>query len=215
MDNNNLWMYSDYQAQNHVACGLITFGADAFKRAKIISDLHILENLTIELSQNGINNFTRDTAYDFATEYLIDTIRIISFFENYMKAELILKGYLVHSIKNTEKFKHLAKKQRKEPIHCKEIHDVKNFTVDTKSMTIYHEDISSNTISFSTLTSNINYTKNYMFDNEILSTIIELNVYRNRLHFNIDIPFETSIAFINKLKRINAFVDYTVGRMTK
>lgn len=63
---------------------------------------------------------------EFSFKYLIDFVRILIFFENYMKAELIVKGFTIHLIKKEDlNFKSLAKEQISKPITVKEIAAIK------------------------------------------------------------------------------------------
>ena len=82
---------------NKRAGELVAFSAKALKKAKLIKDIDILENINNELN-TGKAPVHIAQLEEFFFEHLIDCIRILIFFENYMKAELIIKNFCVHEI---------------------------------------------------------------------------------------------------------------------
>ena len=110
----NLWLYSTQKEQQSAAASLIIFGAEVFNKAKLVRDIEQLKAIRIQLDRNDINALPAppQEIMEFSFDYLIDCVKILIFFENYMKAELIAKGYCVHVInKDHSKFKDLAKEQ--------------------------------------------------------------------------------------------------------
>lgn len=209
----NFWIYADNTEQRHTAASLIYFGAEVFKRAKSIKELDSLKNILI--GQNVKSSNTNDSdIFEFIHEYLIDCIKFLIFFENYMKAELVINGYCVHTIDyNNPKFKNLAKEQRFRPIKLEEIHKIENFIIDRDNKTIYHNAIKSKTIGIKELLGSDQYKLNYDFDAAVVSIITELNNYRNTLHFKDSLGFELSEELISNLELLNSFVDKTLKRI--
>lgn len=207
----NLWMYSTDVEMRSTAASLMIFGARVFKSAKIVREIDLLNQLYIGRNNETIApNDQRIT--DFAFEYLTDCIKIVIFFENYMKAELIAKGFCIHQIKKDySNFENLAKEQQKKPVFIREIHDIKPFQVDHVNRTIYHPAIKESTIGFGELTNKPDYASHYRFDKTTLHHIKEMNFKRNKLHFHDSIDFELSHTLIEEIRNMSSFVDLVVN----
>jgi hypothetical protein len=191
------------------SASLIAFGAGVFKQAKVINQLDLLKHLTNGLDSGRIHPID-PSVIEFGFEQLIDSIKIIIFFENYMKAELIARGFCIHLInKDVAGFTHLVKEQFKRPVLVREMHDILPFEVDETAKTIFHDALKENTLSFKVLVG-LNYVKYYRFDQGILDFIIDLNKKRNHLHLYKDISFELSQELISKIEIVNDFVDQVV-----
>jgi hypothetical protein len=203
----NFWIYSNREEQEKTANSLIIFGAEVFKRAKAITEINILKRIKKDFD-NKINHPKDTNNSEFIFEYLIDCIRFLIFFENYMKAELIVRDYCVHFIdKNHPGFKNLAKKQYSMPIKLKEINEIENFFIDPINKIINHPAIKDKTIGIKELISSEQYYSNYQFDSSMLDIISKFNTYRNRLHFNDSIEYQISENFVSSLAKMNEFVD--------
>ncbi len=211
----NLWLYSTQKEMSSTSASLIIFGAGVFKRAKVVKEFDRLNQLYFE-RKNGDPKIGDPILEEFIFEYLIDCVRITIFFENYMKAELILNGFCIHQIKkDLPMFETLAKDQRKRPIKVKELHDIEAFQVDDKAKTILHNGVKETTLGMSDLIGSAEYTKHYRFDKTTLDYLRELNQKRNNLHFHESVEFELSNRFLDKIKNLNAFVDLVMGTMVK
>lgn len=209
----NLWIYSTKEKTYQTAASLIVFGAEVFNRAKIIRDLDLLERLTKKLDRQEILPNTEELN-DFVFSYLTDTINILIFFENYMKAELIVRGFCVHRIKkDIQEFKEIGKKQFREPILMKDINAIKSFEVKPEKKEIFHQAIKETTIGMKELIGSEKYLLNYELDEEIINLIKELTVFRNKLHFHNSIQFSTSAEKIRILKKIKSFVKETIQNL--
>jgi hypothetical protein len=205
----NFWIYSNNKEQGKTATELIVFGAEIFKRAKSIEHIERLKEIKQDLDNK--RNPPNDLYHDFIFEYLIDSIRFLIFFENYMKAELILNNFCVHIIKrNHPGFKYLAKEQSSRPIKLEEINKIENFVIDPINKIIHHPAITAKTIGIRELIATEQYYSNYAFDLEILEIIIKFNLYRNQLHFNASIEYQLSEEYISSLIKMNDFVDQIV-----
>ena len=206
----NLWIYSTKEEINQTAASLLVFGAEIFNRAKIIKDLNILEELTNKLDKQEILPNSEELN-EFFFSYLSDTINILIFFENYMKAELLIRGYCVHRIKKEiPEFKDIGKKQFKEPILIKDINLIESFEVNADKREIFHRAIKETTIGMNELTGTEKYLCNYDLSEELVNFIKELIKFRNKLHFHKSIEFTTSIDKIEKLKKVKTFVKDTI-----
>lgn len=206
----NLWIYSTEETINKTADSLIVFGAKVFHRAKIVRDLDLLERVTKGLD-NRLIPPNHEELNEFIFSYLTDAIKILIFFENYMKAELMIRGYCVHQLnKDIPEFKEIAKRQFKKPILMKDINSIEPFEVNPSKEEIFHRGIKETTIGMKELTGSESYLSNYQLNDEILNFIKELTTFRNKLHFHDSIDFTTSMEKINNLKKVKAFVDETI-----
>jgi len=203
----NLWLYADKQEQSTTAASLIVFGAEVFKRAKMIKEMKMIKKINTKMAERTKPPCGFDVQ-EFGHEYLIDCIRFLIFFENYMKAELILKDYCVHVLDpNHSGFKELAKAQFKRPIKLSEIHEIENFTIDKKNKIITHPAILDKTIGIRILIGSSEYSSNYQFDSAMLNIISNFNTYRNSLHFKVSIELSISNDLVSSLDSMNDFVD--------
>lgn len=115
-------------------------------------------------------------------EKLIDHIKICVAFENYNKAVLLSKGFVVHKI-DSKKNQALAKKQRLEPVPIEEFLRSNKFVQDNPYGEWYLEGLSNfNTITFS-LTLSEGYQRVINLDNQFVHYLKGINDKRNRLHF--------------------------------
>jgi len=202
----NLWIYSSHKEQSATAASLITFGAEVFYRAKIIKDIEILKATHFEIDKRTIHPSETNIS-DFIFEHLVDCIRILIFFENYMKAELIIKDFCVHSVdKNWNGFAELGKEQNSRPIKIEEINRIEEFVIDESKQTIYHNAIKETTIGLNVLLSS-HYQSFYNLDLEMIKFIRWLNKLRNRLHFSSSAEFQISNRIILDYEKAIAFVD--------
>jgi hypothetical protein len=211
----NLWLYSSQEEMMGTGASLIVFGAGVFKRAKVINEFDQLNRIYLD-RKNGAAKISDPILQEFIFEYLIDCVRIAIFFENYMKAELIVNGFCVHKIKKEiPKFEPLAEEQRKGPVKVRDIHSIEAFQVNDQTKTIYHNAIKETTLGISELTGTTEYTKHYKFDKTTLDYLKELNQKRNNLHFHESVEFELSDRFLKKIKNLNAFVDLVMNTFIK
>lgn len=206
----NLWIYSNQRTISHTADSLTAFGAGIFRKAKIIKDLDLLEEIVKGLdNQSSPPNINELNEFFFS--YLMDAISILIFFENYMKAQLIRKENCVHQLKkDIPEFKDIAKRQFFEPISIDEINSIEPFEIYAEKEEIFHRGIKETTIGMKELIGSQSYLNNYPMSDEILNFVKELTSFRNKLHFNHVIDFSISMEKINTLKNVKAFVDETV-----
>jgi len=199
-------MYSTSEEMQKTAASLVVFGAEVFKRAKTIQHLELLKQLSNDLDEKRTSP-NNPFLMEFIFEYLVDSVRIIIFFENYMKAELIANEICVFQInKSTQGFEDLAKEQKRRPITMREVHSISPFETNEKDKTVYHRAIKETTLGFSNLVGS-KYRVFYRFDKEMLDFVTELNKKRNHLHLYDSIDFSLSRDVISKTENVNNFVD--------
>lgn len=209
----NLWIYSTPEIINRTAASLVVFGAEIFHRAKIIRELDSLESITKGLDNKSIQPNNEELS-EFIFSHLLDTICILIFFENYMKAELMIKGFCVHQLNSyIPGFKEIARRQFSEPILMKDINSIEPFEINKEKENIFHRGIKETTIGLKELIGSKEYLCHYQFSEEVLNFIKEATIFRNKLHFHDSIEFYTSMEKISTLKNLKAFVDETMGKV--
>lgn len=93
-----------------LALNLIFFGVHAIRNMKIVKDYEGYKEFA--LSDNPSNELVED----FIHEYIYDVIKLVTAYENFMKAKLLLGKFLVHKISDIAMFKQLRKDQYEKPI---------------------------------------------------------------------------------------------------
>jgi hypothetical protein len=212
----DLLIYADPPRQLEAAGSLIIFGIEQLKRAKIIDKVADLEFCNT-LMQNNLPYNRMALLENFMWDYLIDAVRILVFFEGYMKAELIIKGFCIHNLNKDGPYSALSaltSQQRKRPVLLDEIQTVIPFAFTKNPDTIAHGGLKETTLGVSTLLLP-KYRAHYQFDDILADDIKYFNAVRNKLHLNASAEFELSPMLIARIKRIDAFVDATISRWIK
>ena len=152
MSNNKQEIKDYYQCYFHkrnsqaFAVNMIVFGSRTFVNSKHIKELEHLQNLV--LFQNK-KLHTKETEYEmanFVLNTLLDWVSITICFENFMKAVLMLHGYLIHKIdRNDKKLKTLGNQQNKRPIKLSEYLNYYNFSIELESRQYILEGIKGST----------------------------------------------------------------------
>ena len=208
----NLWLYADKSEIDATGINIITFGAEVFKRAKIISELSKFRDLRKALEKKEIAP-SHPEIIEYAFENLIDTVRILVFFENYMKAALISKGYCIHKLnKDISGFDKITSQQYLRPISLKEINEIEPFKINQSEKKIEHSALKETTIGLKELLSS-KYSIHYNIEKGILEQISQLKIVRNQLHFYGSINFTISDKLILQMEKLNEFVDKTIEKL--
>jgi hypothetical protein len=203
-------MYADNTMQQKTAAGLIAFAAEVVKSSKIIQEIEALKKIKKDLDE-GKQDLKELSSFSFA--YLIDCVRISIFFENYMKAELIVRGYCIHKINQVdESLKPLISLQKKRPISLEELNKVSAFHVDSTKKKITNKALNNQTIGLSILLKT-EYLKCYEFDEEIFKFLKKIQETRNTLHMYQSIVFNVSSELIETIEKVDAFIDEAVKRI--
>lgn len=117
-----------------------------------------------------------------SNEKLIDQIKICTAFENYNKAVLLSKGFIVHNI-DEKKNRDLAKEQRLRPISILDFNKTNSFVKNDYSNELFLDGLKDfTTISFSRTLSPA-YQEIIRLEDRFLNYLKNLNEKRNRLHF--------------------------------
>jgi hypothetical protein len=206
-----------------LASSLLTFAAEQFKYAKCITDIATLdliahtssESMTDTRQRIGDKKIT-ELVTSFAFSQLVDDVRIICCFENYMKACLLSEGYIIHNIE--EAYNPLRKQQKSKPISVLElakfVGGFKDKEISDSQITKYLPGINGKTISMSTLLKD-GYQELIQLPSGVFETITKINARRNKLHFYEAIKLTFSNSIIKELVDLDSFVDKTIMPLQK
>jgi hypothetical protein len=207
MDTQN-W-YVNFDEKGRVVLNLIRVGADVFSKAKLIQDLD-----AFSYACSLVNSY-KDDDYQalmlpFVDEYLVDSVRVCLFFENYMKARLIERRCIVHEVKDT--LMHLRKAQGKRPISFDELVAIEPFT-DVGGMNVIHTCLKQKTIGPGTLFEQKEYRDVVDIPAHFYPTLITMKEDRNRLHFMTCRELAHNENFITVLGEMKVFVQSAVRQV--
>lgn len=206
--------YMHIRNRQSLANGLITFGVTNFFNCYSIINIDIIKGVLFRKKK-----LTFDEAYPFALNKLVDSIRIISCFENYMKAHLLINDFVVHSIyakkgdRDYKKYMELREEQSKRPIKLSELLAVSLFIKsNVHPMASTLPGITNFTVTFSKLLSE-KYQEEIKLPSEVLRILNDMNEVRNNVHLyysgRVDINGQT----YNDLLTLNHFIDNTIHPM--
>lgn len=162
-----------------------------FNAYRTIQSVYIFKYFDEYVTQlKGDNNEDKKEVYWNASygEKLTDYVKISIAFENFNKASLIRKGYLVHKIQKSQKTKDFFKRQNYgEPIKIDDFKTICGFTrknpLEKYSLDGFQKGLP--TINYSRTLSD-SYQEIIGLDRTLLYRLKELNEKRNKLHFFTD-----------------------------
>jgi hypothetical protein len=207
-------VYEDKDQLKNIAGSLIAFGAERFKGAKIIQGLRHLEAIQNH-SRKGITTMeaTSTAILPFMMDALIDEIRICLFFENYMKAELLLHSAIIHTFRDP--VKPTIPIWERKPTKAEQLHDAQkkqpiaiwNLKANGVTTELQRETITM------TLMLKPKYQKVIRLPKDVLTLVRFYNNRRNRLHLATEVSFTLDNKTIEGLKLLDAFVDLQSSRL--
>lgn len=203
-------IYVDPLNASGLALNLLTFGISIFSNAKRIKEYDAFASLNVGKSEL----VDIDKATPFLIEHMVNMFRIITCFENYCKAILLLNGYVVHIIKHNhkdkvlnEQYKQLSNKQKKMPVSVKEVRHVEQFIIrPAEKVKALLPGITNKTISFDTMLTSSRYQKVIQLPIGILQTLHDYNRYRNTHHLYVQEHFHISDKIVNDVALLKDFI---------
>jgi hypothetical protein len=175
-------IYQDRRIANQLGIELIDFGILQYKRISFIKDFQEFDNSL----QNKV--FDNSFIEKFVSDKLVDSIRLTTCFENFLKTLLLVNGYVIHSFKEVD----LKKIQKKRPVNIKDFLSQKELSYDTVGMY--------------TLLSN-SYKEVYKIDEKIFSISKPFFDYRNNVHLLFTEEAIFSKNFVDDVKYLNQFIN--------
>jgi len=207
MDTHN-W-YVNIEDKGRTVLNLVRVGADVFGRARLIQEFSEF-SLACSLANSGKDEEYKARLLPFLDEYLIDSIRVCIFFENYMKAALIERRYIAHRI--GEGLPDLRKEQKRRPISFNELTAVEPFT-DVGGMNVIHNGLEQFAIGAETLFGKQAYREAVDVPPHFFPHLRSLTKDRNRLHFMNYREMGHSEKFVEVLGEMMSFVDLAIRRV--
>lgn len=196
------------------AHGLLFFSYKIFKDAYFVKNFKtrdMFNNLNREKFRSPV--FQGELTLLVENE-VIDYIRVIICFENYMKAILLLNGYIVHKIKNNNKdskFHSISKKLLKEPVRISELIKIENYKIIPGTDDIELRGLELQTISFKTLM-NEKYQEIIRLNHDVADIILNINKERNKLHLKYS---HASSSFSSKFDDYEILIDFVNKKLIR
>jgi len=193
-----------------IAMNLLSGANSMFNRIYRIKHIKRLKRLIKKHLARGLSQDFVVDFKQFNDENLIDSIKICITFENYIKASLLLKGYLIHRIdsrnQTLSKVKHLAEKQRKSPVTISEFKKSAKYEYDSKKQNYRLANLADNTLDFTILLNKKDYKKIGNLPNNIVDILDMKRLERNILHFYLGDRAGYSSSLTEELDILREFI---------
>lgn len=203
-DHVNLVAYYDTRNQKVAAINLLFNGYRLFKGATIVRNFDVYKNMPVGPDTppdiNLIMSFFEDS--------IIGETRIITCFENFMKAMLLLNGIVVHKLANVSK--DLRQVQRERPVKIEEVFTPESFSQPNMADPGKWE-TNFQTLNFSWMLKPA-YQSIINLPADVLELVRSINEERNKLHFILLGEFQFGKSTIEKYGRIIEFADTIIRK---
>lgn len=113
--------YTNLNMRKWVAVGLLLSSYEIFHESQLIKKLELLK-ANYGKDEKSFKRIAK--IIHTIKNPIVDITKICICFENYLKVELLLKGYIIHNIDvrvENKKYKSFAEKQKTQPIRISEI----------------------------------------------------------------------------------------------
>ncbi len=189
--------YNSIKDAIDVARGCLHFAIRTIDRALIIQNIDKLLKLS---KRCGEINFSDNTKLQqefrklrsqmlSLMEHYTDNMLIVVAYENYLKAKLLIEGYLIHRIdSNQEEYKTISRRQKKHPIKVSDIAEITNVNSHKYLDGLVYKSLLDTTLSISTLLSP-NYVKATGLPVSIVDILRSSVKERNKLHYLVLVLF--------------------------
>lgn len=183
--------YNSPKTATHIARECLHFSIRTLERALLIKNLEKLLKLSkrcdeISFSddpkaQNEFRNLRKQMTG--LMEHYTDNMIIVAAYENYLKAKLLIKGYLIHQIdRNWEEYKTLSNKQRRQPIRVCDIPEISRVNSVQHREDTKYQSLLDQTLKITTLLSP-DYLKALELSDEVVFLLKRSVKERNKLHY--------------------------------
>ncbi|MCD8436027.1 hypothetical protein LNJ03_12065 [Tenacibaculum dicentrarchi] len=213
---NNHTIYHNNENRISCALNLLLFAEKQFHSAYSIKNLDKLK-LISEKCSLGIPP-EKKMISEFVDNALIDSIKISICFENYSKAILLSKGYLIHNI-DFNQYKNEAKRQKKNPILIEDFplkfYDDKTILTENTAVRKKISGLKDTTEKYSVILNNESYLNIVMIQKKLVKKLIELNKSRNSLHLQYSLSFKINQSTYNEYSELKDFVNNKIPERKK
>jgi hypothetical protein len=195
-----------YAEQNAkaTALNLLSLGHQYFARSVHIDRLDELESIINDPNFNEIACI-KEKLKPFLFDNLLDAIKISICFENYMKAKLLLNGFVIHKLSKRPNYNQLRKQQENHPISLLEIKAIESWKKVEGQEYFYLPGLTKQTINFTTMLEKKDYWKYIAFPSDVAKIVSEINRQRNTLHFLTGERGFYGPSKIDQLKKLREF----------
>lgn len=209
---NNSICYLNDQNRDWIASQLLLSSITFFNRMYKLTNFKKIEArvATLGHSTTLYSSIPND---ELVQNELLDDIKLIICFENFAKAKLLKKGYVIHLIDPPKKhpqfieLEELKKRQKKEPIKQSEIMKYSSFIYCSTKRHNYLEAITTKTLKVSLCYHNPKYQSILQTPQDILDIILPKIESRNTLHYLLHEGASLSSKLITEIKTLSNFVD--------
>lgn len=183
--NHQLCYFAKHNAQGE-AMNLLSFGFRQLQDTYIYKNQSDLKSLCESLNEKINPIVVNNQIIGFASNQLIDSIKIHICYENYLKGALLASGIIIHKL-NKDTFPDLAKKQQNEPVERNEVVKISEWIENPqiilpKPLRLQIKGIQKNTLGTNILTKK-KYLDRINFNENILKILKPYFEYRNNLHY--------------------------------
>lgn len=182
--------YINDRVKGLISYDILRNGILIFNQALVIKEFKTYK------SNIKIENHNPYIMSDFILAHLLDSVKIVLSFENYMKSQLLDSGYLIHEFKD----KRMRKTQTKCPVIAETI---------LQSLKNNENILNPFTIGFSTIL-NESYSSILEIDKKIIAILSDLKDVRNKLHFATS---ETYIYNQSTIDNYEQLIDFYTSKM--
>lgn len=210
------YTYINQKNRDSMALALINTAIKYFNKAYIIKHFKDFEEkITKQFANKGKGAPNWQDFSGFLKENLIDQIKILICFENYFKAILIKKGYLVHNLDGKSK-KELKKHGVKiEPLKTAIFKKYFAYKQNPDNGHFYLEGIKETTVNINKVLTHSEYIKILNLPENIRQILINIKKHRNSLHFKIGDGMSCGSQMVKKTKSLINFVNNSIEKQRK
>lgn len=203
-----------------VARDALRFCQMRMDRAPVIKNINNLLKLSKKRDQFRLKGI-HDKALSLNSEIYksvdtyIDNLTIVAAYENYLKAKLLILGYVIHKIDPIDNgFKALAKKQKKAPIEIKCIPPPeKRPKVGTKYSDEIFTALKKQTIDISTVIDSKKYCDILNLSDDLVKILKEIIKERNKVHYWVVQHTNLSTSRFENIKTLGDYLTQEVKEL--
>lgn len=183
--------YNSIKDAIHVARGCLHLSIRAIDRALVIQNIDKLLKLSkrceeINFSDNPkLQQEFRKLRLQMRSlmDHYTDNLLIVAAYENYLKAKLLIEGYLIHRINyNQEEYKSMSRRQKEHPVKISDIDEITDINSHKCQDGLVYKSLLDATLTISTLLSP-NYVKATGLPVSVVNILISSVKERNKLHY--------------------------------
>ncbi len=183
--------YNSIKDAIHVARGCLHLSIRAIDRPLVIQNIDKLLKLSkrceeINFSDNPkLQQEFRKLRLQMRSlmDHYTDNLLIVAAYENYLKAKLLIEGYLIHLINyNQEEYKSMSRRQKEHPVKISDIDEITDINSHKCQDGLVYKSLIDKTITISMLL-NRNYVKATGLPDSIVDILKSSVTERNKLHY--------------------------------